>query len=161
MRIKLFRSAMLAFSLALITSAYSSRVIAQQKAPQEIKFSSKTYKEVLATAKASHKKVFIDAFATWCAPCKELRKQTFNDPKAAAYFNKHFVNFSVDVEKGEGIALAKTWQVDGLPTLLIVDEKGQILANHVGFVNGEGLVQFAKEATETTPSKSSKPASKR
>ncbi|ACU64517.1 thioredoxin family protein [Chitinophaga pinensis] len=161
MRIKLFRSAMLAGCLALIASAYSSRVLAQQKAPQEIKFSSKAYKEVLATAKAAHKKVFIDAYATWCAPCKELRKHTFNDPKAAAYFNKNFVNFTIDVEKGEGIALAKTWQVDGLPTLLIVDEKGQVLANHVGFVDGDGLIQFAKEATENIQSKGSKPASKR
>ena len=161
MKVKLFRSAMIIICLALVSSRYSSRAMAQQKTPQEIKFSSKTYKEVLAAAKISHKKVFIDAFATWCAPCKELRKHTFNDPKAAAYFNKHFVNFSIDVEKGEGVELAKTWRVEGLPTLLIVDENGQILANHVGFVDGKGLILFAREATDNIQSQHSNPASNR
>lgn len=143
-----FRSALMLLGLALITSVYSSRGQAQQKVPQEIQFSTKSYKEVLAAAKASHKKVFVDAFATWCAPCKELKKRTFKDPKAAAYFNKHFVNFSIDVEKGEGVELASTWQVEGLPTLLIVDENGKVLANHTGFVDGKGLIEFANTSSK-------------
>lgn len=147
------RSATLAFSLALITAFNAA---AQQKVRQEINFSTKSYKEVLAAARAGHKKVFVDAFATWCAPCKELRDHTFNDPKASAYFNKHFINFSVDVEKGEGVELARTWEVEGLPTLLIVDENGKILANHTGFVDGKGLIGFAQEVSDNSPSKRSK-----
>lgn len=149
------RSALMVLGLALITSAYASRALAQQAPAQEIKFSTKSYKEVLAAAKASHKKVFVDAFATWCAPCKELQKRTFKDPKAAAYFNKRFINFSIDVERGEGVALAMAWQVEGLPTLLIVDENGRVLANHTGFVDGKGLIEFAGEAAGNTRSKRS------
>ena len=160
MKDQLLRSAVMVCYLALITSIYSFRSVAQQKV-QEIKFSTTSYKEVLAAAKASHKKVFVDAFATWCAPCKELQQRTFRDPEAAAYFNKHFINFSIDVEKGEGVELASTWQVDGLPALLIVDENGRVLANHTGFVDGKGLVEFAGEAAANTRSKRSNPASNR
>ena len=131
-----------AFCMAVIALGSTYDTMAQQV----INFSKKPYKDVLAAAKASHKKVFVDAFATWCAPCKALRDRTFKDPKAAAYFNKHFINFSIDVEKGEGVDLAKQWQVEGLPTLLIVDEKGKVLANHTGFVDGNGLMAFAQEA---------------
>lgn len=153
MKNQLLRSAVMVLCLALITFVYSSAAVAQQRAQQEIKFSTGSYKEVLAAAKASHKKVFIDAFATWCAPCKELRKRTFTDPKAAAYFNKNFVNFTIDVEKGEGVDLATTWNVEGLPTLLIVDENGRVLATHTGFVDGKGLIGFAAEATGTSKPK--------
>jgi thiol:disulfide interchange protein len=153
-----FRASAWALCHALFFSLYSFCAVAQEKGRQEIKFSTKTYSEVLAAAKASHKKVFIDAFATWCAPCKELHKRTFNDPKAAVYFNKHFINFSVDVEKGEGVELARTWQVEGLPTLLIVDENGQVLVNHTGFVDGGGLIEFAREATENIKVKRSSAA---
>jgi Thiol:disulfide interchange protein len=120
---------------------------AQQKAgKQEISFSSADYRHVLAAAKASRKKIFVDAYATWCAPCKELQKVTFKDAQAANYFNKNFINFSIDVEKGEGIELAKKWRISGLPTLLILEYNGNVIDSHVGYVDGNGLVEFAKEA---------------
>lgn len=155
------RAALMVLGLALVSSVYAVRVLAQQKNGQEIKFTTKSYKEVLAVAKASHKKVFVDAFAAWCAPCKELQKRTFRDPSAAAYFNQHFVNFSIDVEKGEGVELASTWQMEGLPTLLILDENGRVLANHTGFVDGKGLIEFAGEAGGKVRSKRSNTASSR
>ena len=159
MKHQLLRSALMVFYLVLITSVFSFRALAQQKNGQEIQFSTTSYKEVLAAAKVSHKKVFVDAFATWCAPCKELQQRTFKDPEAAAYFNKHFINFSIDVEKNEGVELARTWQVDGLPALLILDENGRVLANHTGFVDGKGLIEFAGEAAGNTRSNRSHPAS--
>ena len=135
--------------LCLITASSKSYVIAQEKTTVNtgIVFSSKEYKQVLAEAKAKHKKIFVDAYATWCAPCKQLQKTTFKDPKAAAYYNKNFINISVDVEKGNGIGLAEKWNIEGLPTLLILDENGKAIADHVGFVDGNGLLEFAKEAS--------------
>ena len=141
MKNKLFKSWVPALGMVLLAGLYSLKASAQ-----EIKFSPQSYKQVLAKAKAGHKRGFVDAFAVWCAPCKELRKTTFKDAKAAAYFNQHFINISVDVEKGDGAELAKTWQVEGLPTLLILDENGKVLASHTGYVDGKGLLEFASEA---------------
>jgi thiol:disulfide interchange protein len=160
MKNQFFKIRLLAYCTMIIATISTFPADAQQKAAApEIKFTSKTYKQVLAAAKATHKKIFVDAYATWCAPCKELRKTTFKDAKAAAYFNKHYINYSIDVEKGHGPDLAKTWQVEGLPTLLIIDENGKVLANHTGFVDGNGLMQFAQEAAENAQSKNSNPAS--
>jgi thiol:disulfide interchange protein len=150
MKNQLFKSTLLTLCIAVLSGFYSLDASAQQKSTvQEIKFSQQSYKQVLAKAKAGHKQIFVDAFATWCSPCKELRKRTFKDARAAAYFNQHFINISVDVEKGDGVGLAKRWQVEGLPTLLIVDETGKVLASHTGFVDGNGLIQFAQEAIDS------------
>ncbi|WP_264537811.1 thioredoxin family protein [Flavobacterium sp. N1736] len=135
--------------ILFIVSVFSVFTVTAQEKPSgkmEIIFSTKDFTHVPAIAKAQHKKVFVDAYAKWCAPCKELQKTTFKDPKAAAYFNKNFINISIDVEKGEGVKLAKTWKIEGLPTLLILDENGSIMANHIGYVDGTGLLEFAKEA---------------
>lgn len=148
MKTHFFKSQLLALSIVFLSVLGSFNARAQKSGTsQEIKFSTVAYQRALAMAKASHKKVFVDAFADWCSPCKELRKTTFKDAKAAAYFNKHFVNISINVEKGEGIDLAKTWQIEGLPTLLILGENGKVLANHTGYVDGNGLIQFSKEAS--------------
>lgn len=128
-------------------SVFSASAQEKPSGKTEIIFSAKDFTQVLATAKAKHKKIFVDAYAKWCAPCKELQKTTFKDAKAAAYFNKNFINVSIDVEKGEGLELAKTWKIEGLPTLLILDENGNIIANHVGYVDGSGLLEFAKEVS--------------
>jgi len=112
----------------------------------EINFTAKTYTETVAEARKNHKKIFVDVYAVWCGPCKALQKTTFKDPKAAAYYNKNFLNISIDIEKGEGPALAKKWGVQGLPTLLILDEKGKVLAQHTGYVDGKGLLEFARGA---------------
>ena len=141
-------SRLIFFSLLLASLFYTLSAVAQQKqAKQEINFSNGNYQQVLAIAKASDKKIFVDAYATWCAPCKALQSTTFRDVRAAAYFNKHFVNISVNVEKGDGIKLAETWKIEGLPTLLILDKNGKVIASHVGYVDGSGLLQFAKEAS--------------
>lgn len=138
----------LGFFLACILSSWS--VNAQHKPSEStgIIFNNQEFKKVLTLAESSHKKIFVDAYATWCAPCKQIQKTTFKDPKTSAYFNKKFINMSIDVEKGEGIELAKKWQVEGLPTLLILDEKGKVIADHTGYVDGAGLLEFVKEAIE-------------
>ncbi|WP_130735168.1 thioredoxin fold domain-containing protein [Flavobacterium sp. J27] len=137
------------FSFCFIVAFSSFESVAQNKTSTktDINFSEKTYVQVLEIAKANHKKIFVDAYATWCAPCKQLQKTTFKDAKAAAYFNKNFINISIDVEKGEGLNLAKTWAIEGLPTLLILNEDGEIIGKHVGYVDGNGLLEFAKEVS--------------
>lgn len=147
MKNQFFKTPLLAVLVMLMAILSAVNAHAQQVSAPEIKFSTKNYKQVLAAAKAGQKMVFVDAFATWCAPCKELRKTTFKDPKAAEYFNKNFISYSVDVEKGEGIDLAKKWQVEGLPTLLILDKNGKVLASHTGYVDGKGLIEFAGEVS--------------
>ncbi|MFC6102764.1 thioredoxin family protein [Olivibacter domesticus] len=137
----------LGFFLLSLLPSWSLK--AQQRSSENtgIIFSNQSFKKMLVIARASHKNIFVDAYAIWCAPCKQLQKTTFKDAKAAAYFNKNFINIRIDVEKGEGIDLAKKWQVEGLPTLLILDEKGEIIADHTGYVDGTGLLEFAKEVT--------------
>jgi thioredoxin 1 len=93
--------------------------------------------------------VFVDLQAKWCGPCKLLKAKVFTDKKVADYFNSHFVNLSIDVEKGDGPELAKKWHLEGLPTLLIVDAKGNVIKRSVGYMDAESLLAFAGEAVKT------------
>ncbi|MFI2744522.1 thioredoxin family protein [Zhouia sp. PK063] len=135
--------------LILVSLLSSCKIMAQQHTPNDsgIIFNHQEFKKVLAVAKAHHKKIFVDAYATWCAPCKQLQKTTFKDAKASAYYNRNFINISVDVERGEGLDLAKTWKIEGLPTLLILNEDGEVLASHTGYVDGNGLLEFTYEVS--------------
>lgn len=136
-----------ALLLIFIVRSWNSDSQKKKSAKTEINFTNKEYKEIIALAKTSHKKIFVDVSAVWCGPCRQLEKITFKNAKAAAYYNKNFINFRIDVEKGEGTDLAQKWKIESLPALLILDENGKIIAHHVGYVDGEGLIEFAKEAS--------------
>lgn len=112
---------------------------------QEIVFTSGPWKEVAAMAKKSGKYIFVDAYTTWCGPCKLLKSKTFKNKDAAAYFNKHFINFSVDMEKGEGINLANQWNVTAYPTLLFINPDGRLMMRQVGYIDGDKLVDFGRQ----------------
>lgn len=102
--------------------------------------------EALRQAKLQHKHIFVDAYASWCGPCKMLKASTFTDDKAAAFFNSNFINVSIDMEKGQGPALAVKWQLQAYPTLIIFDSAGKPVLGTVGFIKPNELIRFGKQA---------------
>jgi len=109
-----------------------------------ITFFKGTFKEALAKAKTENKPIFLDVYATWCGPCKQLKRKTFTDAEVGNYFNAHYINIAIDGETAEGEELVRKYQIQGYPTLLILDKNGKLLTQQVGFVEPHILVNFGK-----------------
>jgi thioredoxin 1 len=103
------------------------------------------FDEALKQGKLQNKYIFVDAYATWCGPCKMLKKRTFTDDKAAAFFNANFINVSIDMEKGQGPALAAEWRLQAYPTLIIFSPQGKPVLGAVGYINADELIRFGKQ----------------
>lgn len=112
----------------------------------EIHFIEDAWTQALKQAAAQNKYIFVDAYATWCGPCKMLKAKTFTDAKVAAFYNKNFINVSIDMEKGMGPQLAKEWQMEAYPTLIIFNSKGKAVLGTVGFIDANTLMQFGQQA---------------
>jgi thioredoxin-related protein len=89
-----------------------------------IKFFKGSFEEAKALAAKEHKIIFMDAYTSWCGPCKRMAREVFTQDAVGAFFNKHFINLKVDMEKGEGPAIAQQYRVTSYPTFLFLDEKG-------------------------------------
>jgi thioredoxin-related protein len=113
---------------------------------QGIKFEDTNFATVLAKAKKENKLVFIDAYASWCGPCKLMVKNIFPLKTVGDYYNSHFVSAKIDMEKGEGIDLAKKYNVKAFPTYLFVDGNGEVVHRTLGYVEENDFIQFAKDA---------------
>jgi len=114
------------------------------KAEAGIKFTEGNWAAILKKAKAEKKVIFLDAYTTWCGPCKLLQKNVFTKPEVGALFNQKFINVKVDMESGEGPKLAQKYPLEGYPTLFFIDGDGKIVKQVIGYQNPETLVKIGK-----------------
>lgn len=120
-------------------------------AQEGIKFETSDFKTILAKAKKENKLIFLDAYTTWCGPCKLMAKNIFTLKTVGDHYNANFVNAKIDMEKGEGIDIAKKYDVKVFPTYLFIDGNGELVHRTVGYVPEKEFIQFAKDASD--PSK--------
>lgn len=113
---------------------------------QGIEFFHGTWAEALEKAKTEERLIFVDAFASWCGPCKRMAAQTFPDPKAGEFFNANFLNLKIDMEKPENAEFAAKYPVNSYPTLMFIDATGKIVLKEVGGKNVDQLLETGKKA---------------
>lgn len=114
-----------------------------------IKFTESSFKEALAQAKQEGKLLFVDCYTSWCGPCKMLANKVFPNDTIGEFFNRHFISLKVDMEKGEGPALGRQYEVKAYPTLLFIHPSTQaVVSQIVGFRTVQGLLEEAQKAAD-------------
>lgn len=133
--------------VATMVLLLSFSVNAQTK---KINFEKLTLAEALAKAKVEKKSVFVDCFTTWCIPCKRMEADVFTLDSVADFYNKNFINIKVDMEKGEGPALRKTYSVEAYPSYLVLDTEGKIKNKYVGGMSAGEFLGHARKGASTS-----------
>jgi thioredoxin-related protein len=114
---------------------------------QGIEFEQGTFAEALQKAKKENKLVFLDAYASWCGPCKRLSREMFPREDVGTFFNQHFVSFKQDMEKGEGLQLRKKYPVSAFPTLFFIAPTGEVITKIKGAPReAKDFINFAEKA---------------
>tara|TARA_R110002096_G_scaffold408842_2_gene608082 strand:+ start:2141 stop:2395 length:255 start_codon:yes stop_codon:yes gene_type:complete len=62
---------------------------------QGIDFSKGNWKTIKEQAKEENKLIFVDAYTTWCGPCKIMDKNVFSDQKVGAFYNQELKDQSL------------------------------------------------------------------
>jgi len=110
-----------------------------------VNFFEGSFRQALAKAKKEKKMVMLDAYTSWCGPCKVLKNKVFPNKELGNYINEHFVSIGVDMEAGEGPALANMYPIEGYPTILFLDASGKIKKKILGLPQG-GAKELLGEA---------------
>lgn len=108
----------------------------------------KSWKEILAQAKKEDKLIFMDAYAEWCGPCKKMARDVFTEKEVGDYYNAHFVNVKMDMEKGDGIGLSVDFGIQAYPTLLFINSEGKVVHRAVGYHTSDLLIDLAGAAKD-------------
>lgn len=113
---------------------------------RSIQFEETTWAAIVAKAKSENKMIFLDAYASWCSPCKYLAAKVFTVDSVADFYNKNFINAHFDMEKGEGIEVRAKYGVKVFPTLVFVNGDGEMVHQSAGSRPPSEFIQLGKDA---------------
>jgi thioredoxin-related protein len=112
------------------------------------------YKKAQEQAKASHKLLLLDFTGSdWCGFCFQLDRAILSQPRFKDYASKNLVLMEVDfpVRKAQSIEtrkqnleLKQRYQVEGFPTLVVLNGEGKTLWRYDGLYMG-GIAAFLAE----------------
>ncbi len=109
-----------------------------------VQFQTGSWSEVQALAKKENKPIFLYIHASWCGYCKKMKAKELIKPELGAVYNSKYINYSVDGEVGDGIALAKKYNVKGYPTMVYINPDGSMIKQTSGYKNAKQLLELAK-----------------
>lgn len=129
--------------------------IAFQAVAQEgIRFRHCSWEEAKAMAKKEKKPIFIDFYTQWCGPCLNMAENIFTLGSVGNFYNDHFVCLKIDAETGEGVELAKKYEVASFPTFVFVNPKTE-KAIHISGSNQDRETFLFTGASALDPQKTS------
>lgn len=133
--VKAFKLVKITLSLLIIAAAVYMIIPQQKNSPQWTYFSD----EVYGASLTANQPMIIDFYADWCIPCKELDSFTFSDSRIIEE-TKRFSAIKVDMTKSlspETEKLRNKFNIVGMPTVLVLNSKGEEIKRITGFVNAD------------------------
>lgn len=141
--VKGFRIFKTIFSFIVLAVSIYSLIPSKEISPDWKTFSEAKY----AGSLNKHEAMLIDFYADWCIPCKELDALTFSDPRVVEE-SKRFTLYKVDMTQTlseENEKLRNKFNIVGMPTVLLIDSKGNEIERLTGFVNADDFLKMMKD----------------
>ncbi|PTS95629.1 hypothetical protein DBR11_20845 [Pedobacter sp. HMWF019] len=118
------------------------------------------WQQLLTKAKAEHKNIFIDAYATWCGPCKKMDAEVYTDQKIGALMNTNYIAVKVQFDQSkndnnqikswytDAEHLMSTFHIDAFPTLLFLTPDGQLIYKDLGYKDVNQFANLIKDVND-------------
>jgi thiol-disulfide isomerase/thioredoxin len=111
------------------------------------------YPKAVALARAQHKPLFVDFWATWCHSCLSMQRFVLSDPGMKPVANE-VVWTAVETETEKNKPVVDKFPVDSWPTFLIVDpDTEKVLGRWIGSGSVQEMRAFVQDGVKAYRSK--------
>ena len=98
------------------------------------------------------KYLFVSVYTDWCGYCRKLNNVTYKAPKVIAELERNFRSVRLNAESDAKVTwkgkvyssaqLAEEWGVEGYPTLLFLNGKGEIVGSFSSYAEPDLMVKL-------------------
>ena len=111
----------------------------------QIKFEA-TWDEAIAKSRMNGQIIFLNTYADWCEPCKEMEEYVFTDLEVSNHYNANFVNVNMNMDDYPGVELAEDYAIGVFPSYLFINGNGDVIHRGCGAMDASQFLQLAKDA---------------
>lgn len=111
----------------------------------KINFSTASVLEIQQHAAQEGKLYFLYFSANWCAPCKWMDENTFNNQTLAEYSNNEYLAVQLDIDNKEAAYYQDKYSVTSIPSILIFSARGDLLQEIGGSIEAKDLLAVLKQ----------------
>jgi len=99
-------------------------------------------------ASESGKPVMLFFTATWCVPCRIMKREVFADTEVMKAINSQVVPVMVYADSPGGEAAFSQYNVEGTPITIFTDPQGMVLDYAVGGIEKDAFMQMLGKLTK-------------
>lgn len=144
-----------------ITLMLITMVFAIASYAQGIKFEqNSTWEQVKEKAKAEHKFIFMDIYATWCGPCKHMDNKVYVLQDVGEAVNPNFISVKVQMDSTKADdehvrvwyatsnEIKQKYNISSLPTYLFFSPEGKLVHRFSGAMEKPDFLKITEDATK-------------
>lgn len=83
--------------------------------------------EALAHAQSSGRMLMVEFYAPWNSRSRWMNEKTLGNEQVGRFVDEHFVCVKIDTQSPKGALLAQDYQVTTYPTIVVFDDRGNVL----------------------------------
>lgn len=103
--------------------------------------------EARTEAGRQEKPIFVDVYADWCGPCKQMERTVFPTDSVHALLAGRFVLAKINGDDPvTGDSLKKQFGIRAYPTYIVLSPAGKERKRHVGFMNKTSLISWLTDS---------------
>src|SRR4051812_16754805 len=145
--------------ILLICLLLSSPLLAQSQTEKPFQHF-ENWKAVLSEAKAKKKNIFIDAYTTWCGPCKQMDKEVYTSPDIMGYIDSNFIAVKVQMDQSpndspeikawynDAKLMMANFNIKAFPSFIFLDTDGNLIQVYLGYQPVAEFLSTLKEAND-------------
>jgi thioredoxin-related protein len=111
-----------------------------------------SWEAILKKANGENKYIFMDCYATWCGPCKQMDNKIYSNPMTGDSVNANFIAVKVQIDTSvndddnvkkwysTAAMLIKEYRVTVFPTYLFFSPDGKLVYRETGYKNQEDFL---------------------
>jgi thioredoxin-related protein len=120
-----------------------------------------TWNSIKERSKKENKYIFLDAYTTWCGPCKYMAAKIFTQKLVGTFINKNFISVAVQMDSTkkdnqeirdwykDARLIASEYKIDAFPTFLFFNSGGILVHYIIGAsANSNAFLMKVKKALD-------------
>jgi thioredoxin-related protein len=104
-----------------------------------------SYEAGLEEARATGKAVFLYFWSDTCPWCLKFEREVLPQEKVKRALEDNFILVAIDVDAKENLALLGKYRVQGTPTMVFLNSKGEVIQGIIGFLDESKFLRVLDE----------------